>query len=318
VGNTGSGKILKRTLPATTWQNFASGMTNGPYGIEVVGDRIYACAGGSIQGFRLSDGMSVFNKATGASFLNGLTHDDAGLLYATDFSGKKIYKINPATNTSSVFVASTTSTPNGIIFDQANNRLVYVSWGSSAKIYGVSLVDSSTSVLKTTSLSNIDGVAMDGTGRVYTASWGANALHRFKADFSGSAELITSGLSSPADIFYNLKTDTIGIPNSGNNTIKFVGITQVSATDEVENPLSLQVFPNPATDWLAISTPAEQAFSDAAVAIYSSTSQRMAVRVKQQDAEKIVVDISGFPAGMYRVSWLILEGKSASGVFFKN
>jgi hypothetical protein len=317
VGNTGSGKILRRSLPATAWQDFASGMSSGPHGIEVLGDRVYACSGGAIRGFQLSDGASVFTKATGATFLNGLTHDDLGNLYATDFSAKKIYKINPDSNTSSVFVANTTSTPNGIIFDKANNRLVYVSWGGSAKIYAVSLADSSTTLLKTTSLSNIDGVAMDKEGRVYVASWGANALHRFNADLSGSPTLIASGLNSPADIFYNLRTDTIGIPNSGNNTVKFVGTAPTSATAEAAGTVSLMIFPNPATDWLAVALPAEMAASEAAPTIHASTGQRMAARVLAQDKEKIVVDIADFPPGLYRISMQVSEGKSAVGTFFK-
>lgn len=300
IGNTGSKKILRRT-PDGVLQEFISGFSSGPYGIEVLGDRIYACDGNKIKGFLLSDGSPVFSVTTNAVFLNGITHDANGILYATDFSGKKIYKINPANASWNVFVAQTTNTPNGILYDQGQQRLVCVCWGANAKILGIALADSSVSILKTTTLSNIDGVARDGAGRWYVASWGANAIHRINSDFSGTPQQVLSGLSQPADIYYNLQTDTLAIPNSGNNTVVFAGFAPVSATTVLKNITRLPVFPNPASDVLFFDLPEGWQTGAVLYRVVAANGQEFPVPIIQNEGRRKVFSVEKLPAGVYQL-----------------
>jgi len=58
-----------------------------------------------------------------------LPHDNAGNLIVTDFTAKVIYKLNIAAETSSSIASNLVQSPNGIIFDEANNRCVFVNWG---------------------------------------------------------------------------------------------------------------------------------------------------------------------------------------------
>lgn len=316
IANTGSKKILRRT-PQGVLQEFISGFSSGPYGIEVVGERIYACDGNKIKGFLLSDGAPVFSITTNATFLNGITHDTSGVLYATDFSGKKIYKVNPVTAAWSVFVPQTTTTPNGILYDQAQNRLVCVCWGSNAKILGIALADSSVSILKTTALSNIDGLARDGSGRWYVASWGANAVHRINPDFSGTPEQVLSGMNHPADIYYNLQTDTLAIPNAGNNTVVFAGFAPVSATREPENVAQLQAFPNPVVDVLSVKLPENWKGSKTIFRIIASNGQEYLVPLIQNENLQKSFSVQKLPAGLYQL--LATEGgETARSTFLKN
>ncbi len=301
ISNTGSKKILRRT-PEGELQEFLSGFSSGPHGIEVVGDRIYACDGNKIKGFLLSDGMPVFTVTTSASFLNGITHDAAGNLYASDFSGKKIYKINTSNVSWNIFVPQTTATPNGLLFDPLENRLVCVTWGASAKLLGISLADSSVSILKTTTLSNIDGVARDGSGRWYVASWGANAVHRIAADFSGTPQQVLGGLSQPADIYYNLKTDTLAVPNAGNNTVVFTGFTPVSSIPEVESLTGILVFPNPATDKITIQLPQNEQLSHTDIQVFDIEGRSFQLPVIQDVSGQKVCSVRHLPQGIYRLS----------------
>ena len=48
VANSGNGEIIARANDGTLTV-FASGMTTGPYGMEIVGNAIYACDGGRIK-----------------------------------------------------------------------------------------------------------------------------------------------------------------------------------------------------------------------------------------------------------------------------
>jgi hypothetical protein len=70
-------------------------------------------------------------------------------------------------------------------------------------------------------LGSCDGIASDLNGNYYVSSWsGGNKITRFSNNFTTSTAVVTTGLSNPADIFYNVLTDTLGVPNSGsgNNT----------------------------------------------------------------------------------------------------
>ncbi len=255
IANSSNGKIMQRTSNGTISQ-FIGGVSPNPYGIEVVGTTVYACCGGKVLGFDLTTGLQVFSVNLGATFLNGITHDNSGNLFVTDFSAKKIYRIKIATQSFNLFAQNLTQSPNGIIFDAPSNSLVFVSWGSSAKIKRCSLADSTVTTILTTSYTNIDGIARKANGDFYISTWGTNSVYKYNNDFTATPTLIVSGLSSPADIYYNDLTDTLAIPNSGNNTLTFVGQSTVSLLEQ--NASEVSIFPNPSANFLFLTSSKNQ------------------------------------------------------------
>jgi hypothetical protein len=255
IANKNDGKIMQRSSNGTISQ-FVGGISPNPYGIEVVGTTVYACCSGKVLGFDLTTGLQVFTVNLGATFLNGITHDNSGNLFVTDFSAKKIYRIKIATQTFTLFAQNLTQSPNGIIYDAPSNSLVFVSWGSSAKIKRCSLLDSTVTTLLTTSYTNIDGIARKANGDFYISTWGTNSVYKYNNDFSTTPTLIVSGLSSPADIYYNDLTDTLAIPNSGNNTLTFVGQSTVSLLEQ--NASGVSIFPNPSANFLFLTSSKNQ------------------------------------------------------------
>ena len=255
IANSSNGKIMQRTSNGTISQ-FIGGVSPNPYGIEVVGTTVYACCGGKVLGFDLTTGLQVFSVNLGATFLNGITHDNSGNLFVTDFSAKKIYRIKIATQSFNLFAQNLTQSPNGIIFDEPSNSLVFVSWGSAAKIKRCSLADSSVITILTTSYTNIDGIARKANGDFYISTWGTNSVYKYNNDFTATPTLIVSGLSSPADIYYNDLTDTLAIPNSGNNTLTFVGQSTVSLLEQ--NASEVSIFPNPSANFLFLTSSKNQ------------------------------------------------------------
>ena len=245
AGQNGSGVILVHSPGSNTLLPFATGCTSGPHGLEIMGSVLYACDGAYIRGFDLSNGSQVFSINTGATFLNGLTTDGSTYLFATDFTAKKIYRICPSTNSYNI-MCSTVKTPNGIYYDGANNRCVFVTWGSNAPVQAMSLADSSVSTLTSSTMGNCDGITRDAAGYWYVTAWTGNQLWRFDPAFSSAPISVMSGLSSPADIDINSANDSIGIPNSGNanNVVYYTNITTgISLVND--NP-SGEVYPNPA------------------------------------------------------------------------
>lgn len=251
IANSANGKIMQRSSDGTISQ-FVGNVSPNPYGIEVVGTTVYACCGGKVLGFDLTTGLQVFSVNLGATFLNGITHDNSGNLFVTDFSAKKIYRIKIATQTFNLFAQNLTQSPNGIIYDAPSNSLVFVSWGSSAKIKRCSLADSSVITILTTSYTNIDGIARKANGDFYISTWGTNSVYKYNNDFTATPVLIVSGLSSPADIYYNDLTDTLAIPNSGNNTLTFIGQSTVSLLEQ--NFSEVAIYPNPSASLLFVTS----------------------------------------------------------------
>lgn len=226
VGQNGANRVDTYSPGSGTLTSFGTTISSGPHGIEVLGSVAYVCDGGRVRGYDLANGNEVFNVNLSATFLNGITSDGGYFLFVTDFTAKKIYRVNTLTNSFNL-MCNTVKTPNGIYYDGANNRCVFVTWGSAAAIQAMSLADSTVSTLYTTAQSNIDGITRDLAGYWYYTAWSNNSLMRIDPNFSTTPVAVMTGLSSPADIDINAAGDSIGIPNSGsaNNVVFYTGIT---------------------------------------------------------------------------------------------
>jgi hypothetical protein len=226
ISNTSTGQILARAANGTL-SVFKSGISPAPYGLEILGNTVYACCGGFIKGFNLETGTQEFNLNLGATFLNGITTDGSGNLFATDFNTKKIFRIKTYSNSFTTMASNLGQSPNGICYDQANQRLVFVNWGSNAPIKALSLADSSVTTITSTTLQNCDGIVWNGLDTWYVTAWGGQKAVKFNANFTGGPTNVITSLSNPADIDYNINGDTLAIPNSGNNSLTFIGLPAI-------------------------------------------------------------------------------------------
>jgi hypothetical protein len=220
------------------------------YGMEVMNNTLFAIGNG-IKGFDLTSEEEIMSlNISGSGFLNGMASDGISRLWVTDFSNQRIYEIDVTDTDNPSFemvVSNTGSTPNGIVYDETNDRLIFVNWGSNADIKAVDLETYSVSTITETSLGNCDGIDNDNEDNYFVSSWSPLRISKFNADFSGTPETIEApGIASPADICYAKQIDTLAIPNSGNATVTFVGFdTSVSVYDINNNPLAFGVVGNP-------------------------------------------------------------------------
>jgi SMP-30/Gluconolactonase/LRE-like region len=283
------------------------GAASAAYGMEVVNDHLFAINGSAVKVFSLADG-SLLGTAniSGASFLNGMASDGANRIWVTDFSAKKIHEIDftdLAAPVVTVAVSNTSVTPNGICYDAANNRLVFVSWGSNASIRSVNLSDyTMTTLVANTGLGNLDGIDLDAYGNYYVASWSPNRITKYASEFTSSSTItVTGGLNSPADIAYAPEIDTLIIPNSGNQTVRFVGFSPAAIRESELSEQSLQVWPTLSHEWIhfgfALAAPASVEFS-----IYNSSGQ-LVESVSRANypsgAHQILTDVSSWSSGPY-------------------
>jgi hypothetical protein len=297
VGNTGTGAILKLS-PDGTLQNFATGVTSGPYGLELIADTLYACDGANVKMINRVTGATIGSISLGATFLNGITHKGNNI-FVTDFSAKKIHRINAITRQHNIFCSSLSSkTPNGIIYDDIDDRLVYCCWGTNAPVHAISLTDSTVTSIGTTTLGNCDGITMNCTGEFYISSWSPNRVTKFTHTITTPTTFMSTGISSPADIYYNRMQDSLYVPN-GNNTVKKAGdVSCTVSLKEIKNNAALSVFPNPATD--KISFDPKTVTGAMTCTIYDLQGKK--VLSQAVSPSSLTVDVSSLGKGYYMVS----------------
>ena len=310
VSNTSTSQIIARAANGTL-SVFAT-LAAAPYGIEIVGDTLYCCTGGSLRGVNLNTGIQIFSKviATGQVFLNGITQDPSGNLYLTGFSSKKVYRFNTATRQSNIFVNNTTTTPNGIIYDAydgINPRLVLAGWGSPATVKSISLADSTLTTLTTTTFGNIDGIAKGKNGNFYIACWSNNSIQRYDSTFANApTAMVTSGISSPADIYYNQLTDTLAVPFGTNVNFYFFGT--LTAQKSLLSNQEINIYPNPSNGIIQISSKLNQ---KAAINLYELGTGKLVYSENTANLnENLLLDVSNlnFTAGLYLIELISNDG----------
>ena len=296
---------------------FGSGTAE--YGMEILGNTIFGVGAGVVRGYDLDTEQEVMvANIPGAQFLNGLCNNGLDHLYVTDFGAEKIHSIDVSDLSNPIVTAiveDTETTPNGIIHDAANNRLLYTSWqGSNAPIKAVDLTDFSVSDVVQTNVGRIDGIDDDGDGNYYISSWSPNRITKYDADFANAPTTITTPfINSPADIGYSKETDTLAIPIG--NDVVFVGFEmEPSANHELSaQRLQLSLFPNPMIAQSAIQffLPDTQ---EAHVALYDLQGKMIAELMQGRQTNgwhKIALAGNKFSAGQYVVILKTKEGQAS-------
>lgn len=232
----GSSTMLVTSDAGDSWDYFGS--ANASYGMEVMNGVLFVIHNNQIRSYDVETAEQLGTaNVTGASFLNGMGSNGAGILVVSDFSAGRILKIDatdPANMSVSTLVANTGTTPNGVVIDAASDLAYIVNWGNNADILSVDInTGDVTTVLDGSGLGNCDGIDMDSEGNFYVSSWTPNRITKFNSDFSESEIAVSSGLSSPADISYAMEIDTLAVANSGSGQVTFHSFVNTESTGEL-------------------------------------------------------------------------------------
>ena len=312
--------IIQRASDGTL-SYFGNGLM-ADYGMEIMGNTLFAITGSTVRGYDLTTEIQVMSASVpGSNFLNGLTNDGNGNLYVTGYSSHKIFKIdvtNFAMPVVTTIVSNTVTAPNGIIYDGANNRLIFVNWGTNAPIKAVNLSTNAVSTITTTTLGNCDGIDDDNYGNYYVSSWSPARITRFNAAFTGMPVTITApGINSPADIGYAKAIDTLAVPN-GNNTVTFIGFAPVGIAEKSNLDFNVSLSPNPVTENSHFSFELK-ATSNVLLLIYDESGKQIHQLIDEKlSVGKHYVLLSGIdlPKGNYLYR-LLVDNESVSGKFVK-
>lgn len=291
ISNSGDGNIVARDQ-AGVITSFVTGIPSGPYGLEILDNTVYACAGSRVRGFDLATGVEVLNVNCGAAFLNGITTDGT-FIYATDFGDGKIFKVDVDAETSSTFVANTGGTPNGIVYDPSlgSGGLWVAYWGSNAIVRGYDL-NGVPSLTISTTLTNIDGITRDCFGNLYLASWSPDRITRVDITTLALSDIGWT-VSNPADIDFDAVNARICIPNTTPNTVTFELVDDcVTGTADVSVRNSFTISPNPTTSSIQIS-------NDISAGTYRILDPSSRIVLQGRMLENASIDVSELRPGIY-------------------
>ncbi len=221
-------------------------------GLHIVGDIVYAASTyGSVTGIigiDLETGIRILTMdIPKKNLLNDITSDGSEYLYVTDSEANRIYSVRLSDMTYSVLVDSKLGYPNGIIFDESNNRLLVVNDElAGGPILAVDLADTTVSLVVNTGL-QADGISFDGDGYTYISSWAFDKVYRYDTMFTHPPEIVSEGHNNPADIFVNTIDDILAVPNFHGNFVDLIPLApqSVSGGGIALPELSLTAYPNP-------------------------------------------------------------------------
>lgn len=235
VANPPGGNILARAADGSL--SLFTDEPGAPYGIELMAGVLYVADSGRVDGYDIDSGERLIQiPVPGAGFLNGLASNGTDTLYVSDFGGRRLHIIDVSDFDAPVVgagISTGTRTPNGLVHDRLNERLLIATWGSSAAILSLDLSEAGAApeVLINTSLVNLDGITLACDGQLVVSAWsgcGASGgcLRSFAPPFSATSTpaVIVNGLASPADIDYARPLGSVGVPESSGNRVTLVPI----------------------------------------------------------------------------------------------
>jgi hypothetical protein len=134
-----------------------------------------------------------------SEYLGHIAVDSSHFVYITDWSAKKLFKINSNDQTS-ITLYTFNATPVGISYQENNNRLIILTLVNNAPILAYNLTNGIIDTVRNTNINNPDAICRDVNGNYYVTSFTENIVYRFGNDFSSGPEIISTGHGGPSGI----------------------------------------------------------------------------------------------------------------------
>lgn len=201
-----------------------NGLTlNHPLGSHIANGRLYLADIDTIRWFDLQSGAPLGSmQIPGVSRFNDLEVAADGTVYATQTGADaadtwRLYRISPEGNAKIIVQGEPLNRPNGVALD-ARGNLVVVHIGSNA----VHTFSPSGELLATEHAvdDGNDGIVIVQDGTKYVSSVRKGTISRIRP--GAQAEIIASGLPSPASMGYDSKRNRLLLPANDWNAITIV------------------------------------------------------------------------------------------------
>lgn len=226
VSNLGDGSIRKYSNQSYIY--FYQGL-NGVRGILVYEHFLYAVSDMGLSIFDLNTQSHIVDVPIPGAFIpNDVVADSSGNIYISDNPANKIFKYVIASGEVNTFISEGIQNPTGMVFDEANNRLLIVSSITNSPIQAIQLPGGEISTITETTIGSLQGIGIDERGAIYFSSLETGSIYRMK-DVYDAPTPIWTGLSGPADFFLReetahsanifFSTHQVYVPNTYDNSV---------------------------------------------------------------------------------------------------
>jgi sugar lactone lactonase YvrE len=233
VSNAGDGAII-RIDDSGDQSYFTPAADRISLGNVIVGDTFYVSVDQArVIGLNVNTADTVLNVViTGANGLDGMSADTSGNVYVIDTRVGRIFRISLADYSYTLFATGLGTSPQDMIFDPVNNRLLICSYFEDSPIQSVSIPGGTVAIEVVTPVGFYDGITCDGDGNIYLASHvNGGLIYRYGPDLTNPPELISNFQIEPAGLDYNIRDNVLAIPNFGGNRVDFLSFNDPDDDD---------------------------------------------------------------------------------------
>ena len=206
---------------------------NAPKGLAITGDTLWVTDIDAVRAFDKRTGRPIVSHVIqGAVFLNDIATGPDGALYITDTGIQitdagmshpgpdRVFKLTRAGQASPALQFKSLVGPNGITWDDVNQRFVIVSFAGGKDIMAWKPGDT-TSTTIASGKGEFDGVERLADGRILVSTWADSSIYVL----DGSALVrAVAGVQSPADIGVDTKRNRLAVPLFQANRVELFAI----------------------------------------------------------------------------------------------
>ncbi len=284
--------------------------TNQPLGVLAYDGVLYVTGNNppTLYAFDLETAENLFSVGIDNCLaLAELCTDEIGFLYIAD-QGGKVHRFNLDTQESEIWLESgLPGSPQGVVFDRENQRVVVAGYGSSSPIKAYSIEDQTATTLISSTPGQFIQMNMTANGKIYLCSWNGNRVFWFQPGVVDELQVLSQAVTRPSGIYANVSTNMIAVMSFESSQIYYFPLSFESGENTA--PVleqRLRVSPNPFNPETRIYYQIEQS-GNAELAIYNARGQRVQILVDRHH-----------DAGEHDVVWDgrdSLGNKVASGVY---
>lgn len=227
-------------------------------GMEIVGDTIYGVGKNrKIIAYNLITKDTVFIDTIPGlpgNYLSSITSDSSGHLFISCPFTNEIYKMRISDRRCWTFAKdSGLVRPNGILLEKEKNRIIVIGDASNSEISTISLLDSSVTPLKSTTLYSPDGIVRDKYGVYYIGGYYLSGIYRIDSLFASPPEMIFPG-SHMVYPTYDPSNHSLLITYYGANSWARIDIASIGIKEEYRNQglTNFSCYPNPFINYTTI------------------------------------------------------------------
>ncbi|NCA77417.1 MAG: hypothetical protein EOM90_13880 [Alphaproteobacteria bacterium] len=236
VTNYGNGKIV--AIDTLGNQQVAIEGIPNCLGIHIVDTTIFITQGTHIHLYGLQS-LAPLQTLTlyVSNWIDGMTNDSSGNLYAAENSGK-VHKVRLSDLTDTVIVnGGLPSHLQDLAYDPVENRLLLVCWGTNSPIVAIDLETYAVSDLVTTTSGQYDGIVRDTNGDLYVTSWmSGGRVYKWEPPYTSGAEIFSQGHAGPAGLALNEERQMLAVPNFNGNTVTYLSLIPTGVVEQSKKP----------------------------------------------------------------------------------